>query len=124
MKLSPNDMPSGIPSMGDAFKAGDMGPMAAAFVNVPAGGDFRPILTQLPEGACPVPHWGYVVKGALSIGYDGGRTELVKEGELFWMEPGHVVWTDGGATYVDFSPGPEMNALLPKLDGIIKSSQQ
>ena len=102
------------------MKVADMGEMAAAFVTVPAGGDFRPVLKHLPNGSCPVPHWGYVLSGALSIGYDGGRTELARAGDLFWMEPGHTVWVDEETRYVDFSPGPEMNDLLEKLETIVK----
>ncbi len=122
MKLSIGDMRQGIPSMGDTLMAADMGPMAAAVVTVPAGADFRPVLSQLPEGSCQVPHWGYMLKGALHIGCEGGRTELARAGDLFWMEPGHVVWVDEDSQYVDFSPGKEMNALLEKLETIVKSS--
>ncbi len=121
MKVSASEMRQGIPSMGDTLKAADLGPMAAALVNVPAGGDFRPVLGQLPEGACPVPHWGYVISGALNIGYTDGKTELARSGDLFWMEPGHVVWVDEDTSYVDFSPGPEMNALLDQLEKIVSA---
>jgi hypothetical protein len=119
LKITVSEMRQGIPSMGDTLRAADMGEMAAAFVTVPAGADFRPVLGQLPEGACPVPHWGYVVSGALNIGYSSGKTELVRAGELFWMEPGHVVWADEATSYVDFSPGREMNQLLGKLEKIV-----
>ena len=122
MKISVSEMRSGIPAMGDAFKAADMGEMAAAVVTVPAGADLRPVLAQLPGGSCPVPHWGYVVSGALNIGFDGGKTELVRAGELFYMEPGHTVWVDEDTKYVDFSPGAEMRELLGKVDKIMASS--
>lgn len=119
MKIAVSEMPSGIPSMGDAFRAANLGEMAAAFVSVPAGADFRPVLGQLETGSCPVPHWGYVVSGGLNIGYDSGKTELVRAGELFWMEPGHAVWADEATSYVDFSPRDEMNELLGKVEKIV-----
>lgn len=119
MKVSKDDMRQGIPSLGDTLKAADLGEMAAAIVTVAAGTDFRPVLQQLPEGACTVPHWGYVIGGAVNIGYEGGKVETAKAGEIFWMEPGHTVWFDEDTSYVDFSPGPEMNALLGKLAAIV-----
>ena len=122
MKISIDEMRQGIPSMGDVMRAADLGEMAAAIVNVPAGADLRPVLAQLPEGACPVPHWGYVVSGALNIGYANDRTEVARTGEVFWMEPGHVVWVDEDTSYVDFSPRAEMNELLKKVDKIVSGS--
>ena len=118
MKVTQSEMRQGIPAMGDVMKAADLGEMTGAFVTVPAGADLRPVLSQLPEGACPVPHWGYVVSGALNIGY-GAKTEVAKAGDLFWMEPGHVVWVDEDTSYVDFSPGREMNELLATVDKIV-----
>lgn len=119
MKVSQSEMRQGIPAMGDTMKAADLGEMTGAFVTVPAGSDFRPVLGQLEGGNCPVPHWGYVVTGALNIGYGGDKAELAKAGDLFWMEPGHTVWVDEDTTYVDFSPGREMNELLKKVDKIV-----
>jgi hypothetical protein len=122
MKVTVSEMSTGLPAMGDAFKAADMGEMAAAVVTVPAGADLRPVLAQLPGGSCPVPHWGYVVSGALNIGYDGGETEVVQAGELFYMQPGHAVWVDEDTRYVDFSPGAEMRELLGKVNRVMTAS--
>ncbi|MEX0784370.1 MAG: cupin domain-containing protein [Dehalococcoidia bacterium] len=118
MKISVSEMRQGIPAMGDVMKAADLGEMAGAFVTVPAGADLRPVLSQLEGGSCPVPHWGYVVSGALNIGY-GSKTEVAKAGDLFWMEPGHVVWVDEDTQYVDFSPRDAMNDVLAKVDKIV-----
>jgi hypothetical protein len=113
-------MQPGIPALGEIMMATDLGEMAAAIVRAPAGADLRPILAQLPQGACPVPHWGYVVYGKLNIGYSDGRVEVADTGDVFWMEPGHVVWVDVDTSYVDFSPGPEMHALLGEVDRIAR----
>jgi hypothetical protein len=107
--------------MGDVMMTTNLGSMAAAIVRVPAGADLRPVLSQLPSGSCPVPHWGYVISGKINVGYEG-RTEVVGQGEVFWMEPGHTVWVDEDASYVDFSPGPDMTALLEQVDHIISAS--
>lgn len=123
MKLSVSEMRSGIPSLGNVMMAADLGEMAAAVVTAPAGADLRPVLTQLPEGSCQVPHWGYVVYGALNIGYDGGNSEVVRAGELFYMEPGHTVWVDEDTQYVDFSPGKEMNDVLARVEQIVAAGQ-
>ena len=121
MKMTVGEMRQGIPALGNTLMAGDMGEMAAAVVTAQAGADLRPVLSQLPSGACPVPHWGYVVSGALNIGYQDGRTETVGGGELFYMEPGHAVWVDEDTKYVDFSPRDDMNSLLKDVNKIVES---
>ena len=121
MKMTVGEMRQGIPALGNTLMAADMGEMAAAVVTAQAGADLRPVLSQLPNGACPVPHWGYVVSGVLNIGYQDGRTEMVGGGELFYMEPGHAVWVDEDTQYVDFSPRDDMNSLLKEVNRIVES---
>jgi hypothetical protein len=44
------------------------------FVTIRQDYDLGPMLEALPGGKCPCPHWGFVLKGRLTIRYDdGGR---------------------------------------------------
>ena len=50
--------------------------------NLPKGTDFKPLLKGLENDHCQVPHWGYVVKGAILIEYEDGSENIFSEGEL------------------------------------------
>jgi len=54
----------GFDSLQDLKGAG-RGGMTAAFVRVPKGADFRPVLAGLPDDLCQCPHWGYLLEGRL-----------------------------------------------------------
>ena len=72
----------------------------------------RCLLTQaagLPGGNCRCPHWGYVIKGRLTVHYDD-RDEIVEAGDAFYMPPGHVPAADEGTEFVQFSPAGELAA--------------
>jgi hypothetical protein len=76
------------------------------YFEVPAGTDFSPLLQGLPDDKCQCPHWGYVFKGALHIGYTDGAEEVVKAGDVYYMPPGHTVWTTDEDTAI-LILGPE-----------------
>lgn len=62
------------------------------------------------DGLCPVPHWGYVISGSISVRYADGRVETASAGDLFYHEPGHQPFTDVGAEIVEFSPADAARA--------------
>jgi len=72
--------------------------MLITYLEIPAGLDFSPLLQGLPDDKCQCPHWGYVFKGALHIGYTDGTEEVLKAGQIYYMPPGHTVWTTGEDT--------------------------
>jgi len=84
------------------------GGMTAGYMEIPAGTDFTPLLKGLPNDLCHCPHWGYVVKGAVHIGYADGSKEVVKAGEVFYLPAGHTAWADEDAAMLDFSPEKEL----------------
>jgi hypothetical protein len=55
------------------------------------GFDATPVL---PGGFCPVPHFGYCVRGTLHVRYADGTAEVIQAGDLFYMPPGHTFMTD------------------------------
>jgi hypothetical protein len=42
---------------------------ASAYIQVPAGTDFTPMLKGLPDDMCQCPYWGYVIEGKLNVKY-------------------------------------------------------
>jgi hypothetical protein len=73
------------------------------FVTFKATVDGAPLLKGLPHDQCQCPHWGYVIKG--EVGYTiNGVEEIYKEGDAFYVPPGHTPSGTAGAQIVQFSP--------------------
>jgi hypothetical protein len=94
----------------------DWGGMTVDLNNAPKGSDFRPLLMGLENDHCQVPHWGYVVKGAILIEYEDGTSETFKEGEAFYMKPGHTGEVLEDLMLVSFSPDEGMHELAKHLE--------
>ncbi|MFO7668231.1 MAG: hypothetical protein R6W31_01100 [Bacteroidales bacterium] len=84
--------------------------------NLPKGTDFKPLLEGLENDHCQVPHWGYVVKGAILIEYEDGGKDLFREGEAFYMKPGHTGEVMEDLQLVSFSPEEGMHDLAKHLE--------
>lgn len=100
------------------------GGMAVDINNAPAGSDFTPLLEGLENDHCQVPHWGYVIKGAIRIIYEDGKEELFSEGEAFFMRPGHTGRVEKDLLLVSFSPEHEMHELSDHLDKKVAQMQK
>jgi hypothetical protein len=92
------------------------GGFAVDINNSPAGADFRPLLVGLENDHCQVPHWGYVVKGAILIEYEDGGKDIFREGEAFYMRPGHTGEVLEDLLLVSFSPEEGMHELTDHLE--------
>src|SRR5437868_2778934 len=57
--------------------------------------DMTPILASLPGGRCACPHWGYVIKGRVTVRYED-HDEVLEEGDAYYMAPGHVPDIEAG----------------------------
>jgi hypothetical protein len=84
---------------------------------LPAGTDFTPQLRAINPNACEVPHWMYVISGALHVGYNDGRIDVGNAGDVIHAEPGHTVWVEDDTEYMEISPRTEIRELLAKLTG-------
>ena len=58
------------------------------------GFDATPVL---PGGFCPVPHFGYCLRGRLHVRYADGTEEVIQAGDLYYMPAGHTFMTDKDA---------------------------
>ena len=99
-------------------QGGDFGPVTdrseelegytVNFVTFHEDVDGTPLLKGLPDDRCQCPHWGYVLKGAMTFQYADGD-EVVGAGEAFYTPPGHVpVKHQPGTEVVMFSPTEEL----------------
>jgi hypothetical protein len=88
----------------------DLGGYTVNFVSIRADHDLAALLAGLPGGHCPCPHWGYVIKGQLTIRY-GDREEVIGAGEAYYMPPGHVPAATMGSEFVQFSPADQLQAV-------------
>ena len=94
----------------------DWGGMAVAVNSIPAGADFAPLLVGLKNNSCQVPHWGYILQGALRLQYDDGKEVILKAGDLFYMSPGHKARVDEDLKLLDFSPQDEFIEVVAHLE--------
>lgn len=89
---------------GDATGYGKIG---AEYFTMDAGTDIAPLLQGLENDLCQAPHWGYLIKGDLTVTYTNGDTEDAHSGDLFYWPPGHSVKVNQDAEFVLFSPQHE-----------------
>jgi len=90
------------------------------FVTIRQTHDLAPMLKALPGGNCSCPHWGYVIKGRLTVRYDDGE-EIIEAGDAFYMSPGHAPAAEEGTELVQFSPADQLAATT---DAIKKAMSQ
>ncbi len=82
------------------------------YFSLSAGVDTAPLFEGLEGDLCQCPHWGYVLKGAITTTDTNGATETVKGGDLFYWPPGHNVHVDADADIIMFSPEHEHTEVL------------
>src|SRR5262245_21047070 len=105
-------------SKATATKGGDHGPVversdelegyAVSFVQFRQDIDATPLLKGLPDDRCQCPHWGYVLKGKVTMRY-ADREEVYAAGDAYYWPPGHVpVKHEPGTELVQFSPAHDL----------------
>ena len=118
MKHETNSMPLVMEAPGTQWRVvKGLEGMAAAYVQLPAGADFTPMLKGLPDDMCQCPHWGYVTEGKLNIKYQDDSVEVITGGSVFYLPPGHTVWIDEDTKLVDFSPEKEYCDVVEHVTG-------
>jgi len=65
--------------------------------------DAGPMLKGLPDDMCQTPHWGYVLKGKMTVNFKD-HEEKVSAGEAYYLAPGHIPVIEAGTEMVEFSP--------------------
>jgi len=71
--------------------------------------DGTPMLKGLPDDRCQCPHWGYVMKGKMTMRF-ADHEEVFEGGDAFYAPPGHVPLHEAGSEVLMFSPTDELKA--------------
>ena len=117
MKINKDDLPVAMEGPGTIMKnQAGYGGMTVAFNTLPAGTDFTPLLKGLKNDSCHCPHWGYMISGELLIKYDDGTEETLKEGDVFYLPPGHTAIVQKDMQFLDFSPTKELNEVMENVN--------
>ncbi len=85
----------------------ELGEFTVGFETFRQDADGAPIFRGLPEDRCQCPHWGYVLKGRLTLRY-ADHDEVHEQGDAYFAPPGHVPVVTAGTEVVEFSPTEEL----------------
>lgn len=86
--------------------------MGAEYFSFGSGTDITELLHGLEGNSCQSPHWGYVVKGAITALYADQSEETSKTGDMFYWPPGHSVRAEEDTDIVMFSPQAEHGLVI------------
>ncbi|WP_370944258.1 hypothetical protein AB5J62_34900 [Amycolatopsis sp. cg5] len=71
--------------------------------------DATKLLKGLPQDQCQCPHWGYVIKGRMTVLTADGE-EVYEAGDAFYTPAGHAPSKhQAGTEVIMFSPEEELN---------------
>ncbi len=85
----------------------ELGGYTVGFETFRADADAAPLFRGLPDDRCQSRHWGYVLRGRLTLRYTD-REEVYAEGDAYYAPSGHVPVVTAGTEVVEFSPTEEM----------------
>jgi hypothetical protein len=86
----------------------DLADYTVSFVQFRQDIDATPLMKGLPDDRCQCPHWGYVVKGRMTMRF-ADREEIYEAGEAYYAPPGHTpVSHQPDTEIVQFSPTGEL----------------
>jgi mannose-6-phosphate isomerase-like protein (cupin superfamily) len=101
-------------------RTGDMDGYMVNFVSIRQDHDLAPMLSGLPGGRCPCPHWGYVLKGRMIVRY-ADHEEACEAGDAFYMPPGHTPAAEAGTEFIQISPSDQLQEVEA---AVVKAMQQ
>ena len=97
------DLAVDLEGLGQQHRAEDGG-MVIALERWHKGLDTTEMFAELPDGACQEPHWGYIVKGSVTMHYTDGVSETLRAGQAYYIRPGHNAHVDEDVEIVEFTP--------------------
>jgi hypothetical protein len=119
MRIAKQDIPIRIDIPGAVARQktnfGDssgFGMISGEYFSLGSGTDITPLLQGLEGDLCQAPHWGYVLKGELTVTYADGVEEVINGGDLFFWPPGHTVKVGQDAELILFSPQHEHSLVI------------
>ena len=79
------------------------GGYSVCFEKHTADAELAALFRGLPGDVCPLPRWGYVLKGKVSFVFPD-REETFEAGDAYYVPPGHTPTHYAGTEIVEFSP--------------------
>ena len=104
-------------------EAGNFGPISGEYFTLAQGVDTTPLFEGLEADLCQCPHWGFVLRGQLTVTDGNGSRETVRANDLFYWPPGHNVKVDQDAEIVMFSPQREHSHVINHMIQKVKGAQ-
>ena len=101
-------------------RTGNLDGYTVNFVSIRQDHDLAPMLSGLPGGRCPCPHWGYVLKGRMIVRY-ADHEEVCEVGDAFYMPPGHTPAAEAGTEFIQISPSDQLQEVEA---AVVKAMQQ
>ena len=101
-------------------RTGNLDGYTVNFVSIRQDHDLAPMLSGLPGGRCPCPHWGYVLKGRMIVRY-ADHEEVCEAGDAFYRPPGHTPATEAGTEFIQISPSDQLQEVEA---AVVKAMQQ
>ena len=122
MRIAKEDVPVKIDAPGavarqqtDFGDATGCGKIGAEYFSLGKGADIKDLLHGLEGDLCQSPHWGYIIKGRLTVTFTDGSEERPVGGDLFYWPPGHTVRADEDTDVILFSPQEEHTKVIDHL---------
>jgi len=124
MHLPMKELPL-VDDYGDGFSSRlvEWGGMIVSYETFPKGVDARPLFKGLPDDMCQSPHWGYLLKGRVRIKRKDGDVVL-KTGDVYYLEPGHVPIYEEDTEVLEFSPKKEYQMTIDIVNRNIAAVQK
>lgn len=98
--------------MGDATGLGKIG---GEYFSLAAGVDTTELFKGLEGDRCQCPHWGFVLRGEITVTDAAGKQETVRTNDLFYWPAGHNVKVTADAELIMFSPQREHTVVIDHL---------
>jgi hypothetical protein len=113
-----------VEDYGDGFywRKAEYGGMIVSNETFPKGLDATPLFKGLPDDMCQSPHWGYVLRGRVRIKTANGDFVL-KTGDVYYLEPGHVPVYEEDTEVLEFSPREEYQRTIDVVNKNIAAAQ-
>jgi hypothetical protein len=111
MRASKLDMPVVKNDSEKVVRQDTWGNMSVELIELLVDIDPAPVFKGLPDDRCQCPHWGYVLKGKLVYRYPD-REEVYTAGDLYYVPPGHLPYTEAGSEYIEWSPVKELEETM------------
>ena len=99
----------------DMGEAGGLGKISGEYFSLAAGVDTTELFKGLEGDLCQCPHWGYVLRGEVTVTDSAGKQETVRTDDLFYWPAGHNVKVTADAELIMFSPQREHTVVIVHL---------